>query len=262
MRLKETKSAIGRSYTARFFFEPLANRFGFKWRWWSTRGVAVVEVMHVLLAQHQDILSEGLRSYLNKIDSGAMVSAVRNWSEVMELLGSDHKYDLIVIDLDLPGVQGLGDVIQQKAVFGKASLAVLADEATRHEVFHALESGIAAYITKNMPGTAVQGALMLAIGGERFIPSRLLLGDETVGESGYRAGRKGDRPLDAMTQRQAQVLKLVAGGKTNAEIAGELKVAEPTVRLHLRQIYRKLGVRNRIEAMRVALRLGPPTARA
>ena len=65
-----------------------------------------------------------------------------------------------------------------------------------------------------------------------------------------------------MTQCQAQVLKLVADGRTNAEIAGELKVAEPTVCLHLRQIYRKLGVRNRIEAMRVALRLEPSTTRA
>ena len=219
--------------------------------------------MHVLLAQHQDMLSEGLRSYLHKIDSGFIISAVRSWGETLELLGSEKRYDLVVIDLDLPGIEGLGDVIQQKAAFGSASLAVLADEASRHEVFHALESGISAFITKSMPGTAVQGALMLAIGGECFVPSRLLLGDEAVGPSGQRAGRRaGDHPLDTMTQRQAQVLKLVAGGKTNAEIATELKVAEPTVRLHLRQVYRKLGVRNRIEAMRIALRLGPPAARA
>lgn len=219
--------------------------------------------MHVLLAQHQDMVSEGLRSYLNKIDSGFMISDARSWDEALKMLGSEKKYDLVVIDLDLPGVQGLGNVIQQKAIFGNASLAVLADEATRHEVFHALESGISAYITKNMSGSAVQGALMLAIGGECFVPSRLLLGDEAVGPSGQRAGRRaGDYPLDTMTQRQAQVLKLVAGGKTNAEIATDLKVAEPTVRLHLRQVYRKLGVRNRIEAMRIALRLGPPAARA
>jgi DNA-binding NarL/FixJ family response regulator len=218
--------------------------------------------MNILLAQHQDMLSDGLRSYLHRIDSGVTVSAARTWREALEIATEDTSYDLIVIDLDLPGVRGLGDVIDQKAAFGKTPLAVLASEATRHEVFHALENGIAAYLTKDMPGSAVLGALMLAMGGERFIPSRLLLGEETIGNGSHGAGRwSGDRPLDIMTQRQGQVLKLVTAGKTNAEIAEELKVAEPTVRLHLRQIYRKLGVRNRIEAMRVALRLGSPTIR-
>jgi two-component system, NarL family, nitrate/nitrite response regulator NarL len=250
------------SYTARFFRFVARPPGAETYTGLAERGVTVVKVMHVLLAQHQDMLCEGLRSYLHRIEPAAAVSAARNWSEAQELLGSDRKYDLVVIDLDLPGIQGLGDVTQQKTIFGGASVAILADEATRHEVFHALESGIAAYITKDMKGTAVQGALMLAIAGERFIPSRLLLGDDAVGEGGQRGNRRAiNYPLDAMTQRQAQVLKLVASGKTNAEIAVELKVAEPTVRLHLRQIYRKLGVRNRIEAMRVALRLGPPAAR-
>lgn len=219
--------------------------------------------MHVLLAQHQDMLSDGLRSYLNKIDDRAVVSVARTWRETLEPATAHESYDLIVIDLDLPGVQGLGDVIGQKDVFGKAPIVVLASEATRHEVFHALENGIAAYLTKDMRGEAVQGALMLALNGERFVPSRLLLGEEKMGNDGLHFVRKSsDRPLDAMTQRQDQVLKLIAIGRTNAEIAGELKVAEPTVRLHLRQIYRKLGVRNRIEAMRVALRLAPPLTRA
>jgi len=224
---------------------------------------ATVAAMHVLLAQHQDMLSDGLRSYLLRIDPEMTIAAVRTWSDALDRSSGDFRYDLVVLDLELPGLHGLAEVIEQRRTFGEVPLAVIARGATRQEVFWALESGVSAYLTKDMRGPVILGALTLAIHGERFVPSGILLGEEEIVAGRHSAhGIHFGPPLDTMTQRQAQVLKLVAAGKTNAEIAGELHVAEPTVRLHLRQIYRKLGVRNRIEAMRVALRLEPPVVRA
>jgi two-component system nitrate/nitrite response regulator NarL len=214
--------------------------------------------MQVLLAQHQDMLLDGLRSYLVRIDPEVTAVTARSWADALERSSDNTHYDLIVIDLELPGLRGLAEVIERRRTFGDVPLAVLARGATRQDVFWALESGVSAYLTKDMRGPVVLGALTLAMYGERFVPSGILLGE---GEIGVGTPERGNHPLDTMTQRQGQVLNLVAAGKTNAEIAGELHVAEPTVRLHLRQIYRKLGVRNRIEAMRVALRLEPPVLR-
>ena len=130
----------------------------------------------------------------------------------------------------------------------------------RDDVGLALESGAHGVIPKTLSGMAMVSALKLVIGGEKYVPSRIFAKASPTGrgladESGGSVfGAEG--PLSTLTRRQRDVLLCLMGGATNREIADRLGLKEVTVKVHLKGVYRKLGVANRTQAVRLALDAG------
>jgi DNA-binding NarL/FixJ family response regulator len=126
-------------------------------------------------------------------------------------------------------------------------VAILSGQVDPQTIREALQAGAAGYLPKTMRAAGMLNALRLILAGERYIPDMALGAGELAAE-GTGAGD--------LSRREQDVVKLLLRGDTNKEIARGLTIEEVTVALHLRSIYRKLGVRNRTQAVRLLLERG------
>jgi two-component system nitrate/nitrite response regulator NarL len=214
----------------------------------------------ILIAEHADLLFEALRSYVLKIVPDAGIVRIRGLGQLLEQADRAAEYALIVLDADLPGLAVLPSIDELLQTLGRSPLVLLASEFRKDDVTRALERGVNAYLPKSMPGPVIIAGLGLALCGQFYVPPHSRLSPSQVDPASGREVVPVDGSAVAaknITRRQLEILELLAEGKTNSEIANMLGLAESTVRLHLRAAYRRLGVRNRTQAVRETLRLFP-----
>lgn len=214
----------------------------------------------ILIVEHMDLLLEALVSFIRKIAPHAHIVHIRELDRLIEEADRAADYALIVLDGDLPGLAALpsADALLQK--LGRAHLALLAANFPEGGMSRVIRNSVNAYLPKYIPGPVIIAGLALALSGQNYFPEpNPLIASPDQGASGRAKLDFGDGkdPPKRITPRQAEILALLAEGKTNSEIAHALGLAESTIRLHLREAYRRLGVRNRIQAVRETLRLFP-----
>ena len=119
-----------------------------------------------------------------------------------------------------------------------------------------IEAGAKGYIPKTLTAAAMVNALQLVLSGETYLPSVAFAGsdDQQKGRGGNRF--EGDNPLARLSKRETEILGFLIEGNTNKEIARELGLQEITIKIHLRNAYKKIGASNRADAVRIALQNG------
>ena len=143
----------------------------------------------------------------------------------------------------MPGMNGLDSLRQALALNGGQRVALISGEATRKIAEQALEVGAAGFVPKTLPAKSLVNAIKFMAMGEQYAPIAFMTADE--------AGPTG--PLaEKLTTREMQVLQGLTEGKSNKEIARDLDLTEPTIKLHMKTLYRKLDVANRTQAAIVA----------
>ena len=142
-------------------------------------------------------------------------------------------------------------------------IVILSGHYNRSDVIAALDYGVSGYIPKNIGGMAMVNALRLVLAGEKYLPSDAFSeGTATEDESilakpgGSGAAKEVDPKFATLTQRESEILAQLIEGKTNKEIARELDLQEITVKIHVRNIYRKIGAQNRAQAVKITLESG------
>jgi DNA-binding NarL/FixJ family response regulator len=156
----------------------------------------------------------------------------------------EHKPDVAIVDLRLPDMNGLELIKSVRGVDGRAKIIVLSSYDGDADIHQALDAGAQGYVAKGLVRDELLNAIRTVAKGGKHIPAAM-------------AQRLVDHMKDdAISEREAQVLLLVAAGKRNKEIAAELSIAEDTVKMHVRNIFSKLDVTDRTEAVTVALRRG------
>jgi DNA-binding NarL/FixJ family response regulator len=156
----------------------------------------------------------------------------------------EHKPDVTIVDLRLPGTSGLELIRAIHKLDAQAKTIVLSSYDGDADIQGALEAGAQGYVAKGLVRDELLNAIRTVAKGGKHIPAAI-------------AQRLVDHMGDeAISDREAQVLRLVASGKRNKEIAAELSIAEDTVKMHVRNIFSKLKVTDRTEAVTVALRRG------
>jgi DNA-binding NarL/FixJ family response regulator len=156
----------------------------------------------------------------------------------------EHKPDVTIVDLRLPDMSGLELIKAVREIDGRAKTIVLSSYDGDADIQRALDAGIQGYVAKGLVRDELLSAIRTVANGGKHIPAAI-------------AQRLVDHMRDdAISEREAQVLQLVATGKRNKEIAAELSIAEDTVKMHVRNIFSKLNVTDRTEAVTVALRRG------
>jgi DNA-binding NarL/FixJ family response regulator len=156
----------------------------------------------------------------------------------------EQKPDVTIVDLRLPDISGLELIKTVRASDSRAKIIVLSSYDGDTDIQRALDAGAQGYVAKGLVRDELLKAIRTVAKGGKHIPAAI-------------AQRLVDHISDdAISEREAQVLKLVALGKRNKEIAGELSIAEDTVKMHVRNIFSKLNVSDRTEAVTVALRRG------
>lgn len=210
--------------------------------------------MRVLLADDHVVFREGMRSLLERWDDLEVVGEAGDGAEAVKL-AAELKPDIALLDIVMPNLNGVEATKQIKKVSPSTAVLVLTAYEDDRFILGLLEAGAAGYLLKSARGEEVVEAIRAVSAGESVlhpsITARLLA----------RAARGGDdtarrREESQLTDREFAVLRLAASGKSNKDIADELVVSVPTVKAHLVNVFNKIGVGSRTEAVLVALRRG------
>ncbi len=211
--------------------------------------------MHILLVDDHTLFREALLHVLNQLDNNVVVLEAASISEAVLVLANIRHLDLILLDISLPGVDGLTALPSLRELKATVPIVVLSgSEATEH-VKQAMNNGAVGYLPKTCSSHEMLAALNIVLQGDVYIPPKLLVKEEASALFLGNCTNGSSSPL-GLTPRQIEVLELMANGLPNKSIARALNVAEGTVKLHIAAILRTLKVNNRTQAVTEAIRLG------
>lgn len=214
--------------------------------------------MKILVVDDYALVREGLRHALHALDENVEVLEARDAEEALRLIERDPALDLVLLDIGLPGMDGFLALDEMRRVHAALPIVVLSASAEQRDISAALNMGAMGYIPKMAPREVMLRALRLVLAGGVYIPPQALGMPGDAGGRGGAAAVGAPQSLEelGLTDRQRQVLSLIAQGKPNKAIALELQIAEPTVKAHVTEILRALKASSRAQAMVTARRFG------
>jgi len=206
----------------------------------------------ILLADDHGMVRRGLRLILDAQPDLEVVAEASDGLEAVALAGHTE-VDLAILDISMPRLTGLQAARELQRRQPQVRVLVLSMHENEQYLREALKAGASGYVVKRVADRDLVEACRAAVRGERF----LYPGDLTRPIDGYlRDARQGTSPRDPLTPRETEVVKLVAESYTNREIAETLVISEKTVDRHRSNILEKLGMRDRVELTRYAIRNG------
>ncbi|MBV9580144.1 MAG: response regulator transcription factor [Chloroflexi bacterium] len=214
--------------------------------------------VRVLVADDQTVVREGLVMLLGLSPGIQVVAAAADGDEAVQLAGQ-HRPDVVLMDLRMPRCDGVAATRRILEALPDTRVIVLTTYADDDSVFAALEAGARGYLTKDAPAAEIQRAIHLVHGGEALLdPSvqRRLIERTLAGAGATGAHAVAPGYPDGLTQREAEVLREIAAGYSNREIAERLSISEATVKTHVNNIFSKVGVRDRAQAVVYAVHHG------
>lgn len=199
--------------------------------------------IRILIVDDHPIMRIGIATLVGSSQEMVCVAQAGNGEEAIEL-HRQHKPDITLMDLRLPGISGVETIRRIRAESPKARFIVLTTYEGDEDIHQAMEAGASGYLVKGLPQEMLVNAVRRVHAGGRFLPSPV---------SQALAERTPDANLSA---RERQVLALLAKGKTNKEIATDLGISEATVKCHVAVILMRLNVTDRTKAVVTALQRG------
>ena len=217
--------------------------------------------IRVLLVDDHAIVRDGIRALLALQPDIAVAGEASNGRDAVALADS-LRPDVILMDLVMPGMDGIEAIGLIVAGQPASRILVLTSFSAEDKVFPAIKAGAMGYLLKDCNSEELVRAIHQVYRGESSLHpkiARMLLHEMAVGRPP--SGREsltphGQPPVDPLTERELEVLKLIARGKSNRQIADELVVSEGTVRTHVSNILSKLHLASRTQATLFALREG------
>ncbi|HET7158741.1 MAG TPA: response regulator transcription factor [Burkholderiales bacterium] len=216
--------------------------------------------MKILVVDDHAMVREGVKHALESLGSEVNVIEARNAQEALRTAEQHPDLDLVLLDLGLPGTDGFAILEQLHERNAALPVIIVSASDDRSQVMTALNMGAAGFIPKSCAREVTLQAVRLVLAGGVYIPpqalgfsqSREMCDTELLARA---HAVSAARPL-GLTERQTEVLALLARGKPNKIIASELNIAEPTVKAHVTEILRALKVTNRAQAVIAARRIG------
>ncbi|MBN8482852.1 MAG: response regulator transcription factor [Xanthomonadales bacterium] len=211
-------------------------------------------MISVCLVDDQTLVRQGIRSLLELSDTIRVVAEAADGAQAVQLI-PEVSPDVVLLDMRMPGMSGL-DVLNALATAGKLPPTIILTTFDDDQlVLAGLKAGARGYLLKDVSLDQLVDAVKVVAGGGSLVApvvtQRLLSGLERM-QNDFTSL---DRP-DPLTERETEILRLMAGGYSNKEIANSLGVAEGTVKNHVSNILSKLGVRDRTRAVLKAFELG------
>ncbi len=204
--------------------------------------------MRLLLADDHDLLRDTLVMFLSREPDISAVISVKDLTAALEAMQTKGPFDLVLLDFGMPGMAGLEGLKTALARAKGQRIALISGIATREVAKAALAMGAAGFLPKTLPAKALADAVRMMARGRRFAPLDLM--------PDHRPNPTQHPIAERLSKREMQVLEGICAGKANKEIARTLGLMEPTVKLHVKTLYRKIGAANRTQAAMIAKEAG------
>jgi DNA-binding NarL/FixJ family response regulator len=204
---------------------------------------AEIARIRVLIADDHVTVREGLVAMIGRQPDMCVVGEAATGKAAVESY-RDCRPDVTLLDIRMPILDGVGAIEEIRATDAHARILVLTTFDTDEEISRVIKAGAKGYLLKDAPREELLASIRKVHGGETCVPQSVL------------AKLAAGLGSEALTRRELDVLGLLARGKSNKEIAAELFVSETTVKSHLRNVFAKLRVLSRTEAIAVATRRG------
>lgn len=224
--------------------------------------------MNILIADDHSLVRELFATVLEARFPDGRVDQAANREETQSRLESGIAYDVLLLDLHMPGMRGVECAVDIARAYPQSRTIVLTGVEEASVALHALRCGLKGFVPKSLGVDAAVSAVRLVLAGETYVPSLILDGmvhgtkhvgampmenrtlPASANDFAEEADGSGsdDSSLDDLTDRETAVLVAISEGKSNKEIARDFDIAEITVKVHAQGVFRKLGVRNRTQA--------------
>ncbi|MFI5728947.1 response regulator [Kribbella sp. NPDC051587] len=205
--------------------------------------------VRVVVADDQTVVRDGLVTLLKLLPGIDVVAAASDGAEAVRMV-AEHNPDVLLVDLRMPNVDGVEATRQVRTEHPRTEVVVLTTYSDDDSVLSALRAGARGYLTKDADAESIGRAIEAAAAGQSILDAdvqrRLIEGAATA-----------PKPVDTgLTPRELDVLRLIAEGLSNTEIARQLFVSEATVKTHINHLFAKANLRDRAQAVAYAYRLG------
>lgn len=210
-------------------------------------------IYKILIADDHPLFREAITSVIESGFAGSEVIETADLESAVTLTQEHDDLDLILLDLNMPGMHGLNGLIALRNEAPTIPVVIISAEEDKQVVLQAITYGAIGFITKSSPRAQMTEAIQQILNGNVYLPSDII----RTGKENQRRHRNDDNPispelLNSLTRRQLLVLERMSKGESNKQIAYNLNIAETTVKAHVSAILRKLGVHNRVQAILAA----------
>ena len=207
----------------------------------------------ILIADDHAIVREGVRALLTAAGDLEVVAEAANGQDAIDLAVSMEP-DLVLMDIAMPGLGGLEATLEIRKRVPRARIIVLSQYGDPEYVRRFLKAGVAGYVLKKAAGAELVAAIRAVLRGGLVLDPEIARG--AMQEGGAPAGADAPDVYETLTDREKQILKLVAEGHSNKEVAELLNISVKTAMSHREHLMTKLQVHNRTELIRFALKSG------
>lgn len=202
-----------------------------------------VSPIQILIAEDHAVVRQGLAAIINDEPDMTIVAQAENGQQAIALY-RQHQPDVVLMDLQMPILDGVAAITQIKSEFADAHIIVLTTYDGDEDIYRGLQAGARGYLLKGATAEEMLNAIRQVHQGQKYIPLQV-------------AAKLVERLNSTeLTDRELEVLQLLVVGKSNADIAIALSVSERTVKFHINNIFNKLGVSDRTQAVIQALKRG------
>lgn len=209
--------------------------------------------MKIIICDDQAVIRDGLEMMLSLEQDFEILGTAQDGAEAVELVAGQSP-DLVLMDLKMPGMNGIEATRQIRAKFPQVKVLVLTTYDADEWVFDAIRAGASGYLLKDTPREKVVEAIRGTVAGKSFVDPAVAA--KLLEQVSSRQSQPSNLLTDKLTERETDVLKLLARGLSNREIAGQLHLSDGTVRNHVSAILDKLGVSDRTQAAVIAIQHG------
>ncbi len=210
-------------------------------------------MIKILICDDQEIVSEGLQRILGAEPDLSVVGIAHDGQEALELVARTHP-DLVLMDLKMPVMNGIQATRRLRELYPQTQVLVLTTYADDEWLFDAIRSGASGYLLKDRPRKELIDAIKGTIAGDSYIDPAVAR--KVLANVAQTHSPKSRQVKISLSPREAEILELLALGLSNADIAQRLFLSEGTVRNYMSDLFTKLDVSDRTQAVVVALRYG------
>ena len=210
-------------------------------------------MIRVIVCDDQDIVYQGLSTILNNDPEIEVIAVAHDGQALLDLI-PEKKPDLVLLDLKMPVMNGVQAAQQIKQTFPSIDIIILTTYDDDEWLFDALHSGVQGYLLKDTPSKRIIEAIKGTMKGETFLDPAIA--GKVLSSVSYQTLSVKSKNAIQLSERETEILNLMARGLTNADIARELFLSEGIVRNYASNLFSKLGVSDRTQAVIAGLRHG------